>query len=125
MCHREPSRYAEIAGCVARAPASCAVGDEEFTVTVVRGRVRVRAGIVQPTPAIIETSPSAVLELFDGAATLEALLADESLVVRARPDALLELSRALSVFGAAASSSPEFSRQFEEYRAWVLSRPGR
>lgn len=125
MRHREPSRYAEIARCVARAPAGCTVGHETFTVTAVDRRVRVRAGIVQPTSAVIETSPSAVLALFDGAATLEALLEQESLVVRARPDALLELSRALSVFAAAASSSPAFSRQFEEYRAWVLARPRR
>lgn len=121
MRRQSPDGYAEIAACVGRAPAGYAVGDERFTVAAAAGSVTVRPGWTRAAEARIETSPSAVLALFDGSATLEVLLADESLTVKARSDALLDLSTALSVFAAEAATSPALSRQFEEYRSWVLA----
>lgn len=118
---QSPTCYAEVAGCLERAPAGYSAGEERFTVTASDARVVVRAGWTPAAPARVLTSPSAVLALFDGTATLEGLLADESLVVRAGSDALLALSSALALFAAEAATSPAFSRQFEEYRAWAVS----
>ena len=120
---RAPDCYGEVAGCLERAPVGYAVGEERFTVAVAGGRVTVRPGWTPSAPARVLTSPPAVLAMFDGTATLEGLLADEALVVKAGSDTLLELSSAVSLFAAEAATSPAFSRQFEEYRSWVQSRP--
>lgn len=117
-----PACYTEVAGCLERAPAGYSVGDERFIVTAAGGRVSVRARWTRAVTTRVMTSPQAVLALFDGSATLEGLLADDSLVVKASSDALLELSSALALFAAEAATSPAFSRQFEEYRSWVVSR---
>jgi hypothetical protein len=118
---RSPGRFAEIAGCLERAPVRYAVGAERFTVRAAAERVSVRAGWAGPPSARIETSPHAVLALVDGSATLEELLASEALVVRAVADVLLDLSTAATLFAAEASASPILARHFEEYRAWVAA----
>ena len=119
---RSPESYLLVAGCIERAPARYAVGGERFTVDAGGGRVGVRSGWRPTVASRIETTPEALLALFDGTATVEQLLAAESLVVMARADALLDLSEAIGLFAAEAASAPVYVRQFEEYRAWALGR---
>lgn len=121
MRARSPAPLRQLAACVEQAPARYDVGGERFTVAATAGRVSVWAGWRAGVPALIETTPSAVLALFDGTATVEQELADESLVVRAGSDALLALSEAVGLFAAEAAASPVYARQFEEYRAWALA----
>jgi hypothetical protein len=116
---RAPARYVEVAACLARAPGRYAVGDERFTISGTDGRTSVRAGWRGPYRAVVETTPEAVVALFDGAASLEEALATEELVVRADADALLDLSSAVAVFAAEAVSATVYARQFEEYRSWA------
>lgn len=116
---RAPERYGEVAACLARAPGRYAVGDERFTISATGGRTSVRAGWRGRYRAVVETTPAAVVALFDGTASLEEALAAEELVVRADADALLDLSSAVAVFAAEAVSAPVYSRQFEEYRSWA------
>ena len=122
MRSRSPEQFGRLAGCVGRAPARYVVGGERFTVVASGGRVSVRSGWRDRTAALIESSHAAVLALFDGTATVEQVLADESLVVRAGPDELLDLSEAVRLFAAEAATSPVYARQFEEYRTWALAR---
>lgn len=124
MRARSPEPFGRLATCVQRAPARYLVGGERFTVSAAGGRVSVRAGWREGLPALVETSHGAVLALFDGTATVEQVLADESLVVRAAADTLLALSEAVGLFAAEAATSPVYARQFEEYRAWALAREG-
>lgn len=122
MRRRAPDRYGEIAACLHEAPGRYAVGDERFTVAVAAARVSVRQGWSGPSRAVVETTAPAVVALFDGTATLEQALGDESLVVRADADTLLRLSTAVGLFATEAVASTVYSRQFEEYRAWVAGR---
>lgn len=118
----QPARYAEVAGRLERAPTRWAVGGERFTVTAEDGRVAVRSGWRPAVRGSVELSRGAVLDLFDGAATVEELLAADAVVVRVGADALLELSAAVTAFVAGAVAAPPLTRRFEEYRSWVLAR---
>ena len=117
MRRRSPERYAEVVARLREAPGHYAVGDERFTVAVARGRVSVRAGWQGDARARVEATAGAVFALFDGTRSLEQVLGDGSLVVRADADALLDLSAAVSVFGAEAVGTTVYSTQFEDYRA--------
>jgi hypothetical protein len=118
-----PDRYADLVRYLNGAPGSYRVDDETFTVAVVDGEVAVadmRGGgsmLVR-----VDTTARTLLSLVDGTASLAELLAREELMVRANPEALLNLDAAVRTFSRTAAESSKLHERFEEYRTWILRR---
>ena len=119
--HRSPDRYAAVVEHLRRAPGHCAVDGERFTVGVARDRVTVAAGWRGQARARIEATAGGLLALVDGTRSLEEVLADESLVVRAPAEVLLDLHAAVSLLATEAVGCTAYVGQFEEYRAWATA----
>jgi hypothetical protein len=118
-----PDRYADLVRYLNGAPGHYRVDDETFTVAVVDGQVSVAAKQAGGSMLVrIDTTARAVLSLVDGTASLAELLAREELMVRANPDALLNLDAAVRAFARTAIGSSKLQERFEEYRIWILRR---
>jgi hypothetical protein len=121
-----PARYDELACHLKGAHGSYRVDDETFTVTVDGREVVVAAGWGTASVSVkVDTTADALLRLVDGTVCLEELLDCEKLVIRANPDALLNLSAAVRVSSSAAVDSGKLQQHFDQYRIWVLRRGSR
>lgn len=118
-----PASYAELATHLMAASGRYQVGGERFTLTARAGRIDLSAGwrAAPHRLEVVVTTPRAVLDLVDGAASLERLLSCELLVVRADSEALLGLSAASRLVAAAAVTLRALQDEFERYRLRVLA----
>jgi hypothetical protein len=118
-----PDRYADLVRYLSGAPGRYRVDDETFTVAVEGGKVAVAAARDGGSVLVrVHITARALLRLVDGTASLAELLVREELMVRANPDALLNLDAAVRTFARAAVESGKLPERLEEYRTWVLRR---
>lgn len=117
---RAPEEHAAVTRCLRDAPGHYRVGRERLSVDVHAARVRVRPGWTL-SRARVEGAidRTGIVELVDGTARVEALLARERLTLRGDADALLQLATAVRRFAGVARASGTLQRHFERYRDWV------
>jgi hypothetical protein len=119
----DPRRYAAIAGVLRRSPTKYQVGNERFTVSAADGRIRAAAGWrMLGANAEVAIPPRALVDVIDGATTLERLLERDILRLAADRDALLSLDDAARILARAGIESAKLQAEFGHYRDWVLTR---
>jgi hypothetical protein len=121
----DPPRHAALVAALRTLPGVYRAGDETFAVFVRDDAIAVGAEL--PAAAVLELAiePPDVIRLLDGTATMEMLLAEDRLRIRAGADALLDLARLVSTTLRGALRLRALQDLFDEYRVWVRASPSR
>ena len=116
-----PALHATLATCVRLAPGRYQVGAERFTIIATRGAIQATPGWrIVGTRVEAELPPRAILDLFEGTATILDLVERNILRIKADADALLAFDDAFRALATAAVTSRVLLNEFDRYRTWVL-----
>jgi hypothetical protein len=115
----DPPRHAALIAAIRALPGLYGVGDETFAIFVRAEAIVV--GTEPPALTVLEIAidPPEVIGLLDGTASVETLLAEDRLRVRASADALLDLARLVSTTLRGALRLRALQDLFDDYRGWV------
>lgn len=116
-----PRYHAALVDALRALPGTYHVGREEFAIVVSAGVIAFDDA--RPRDALLDVfiAPPDLIELIDGTAMVEKLLAEERLVIFAPADALLLLARLVATMVEGGLRLRSLHDLFDGYRAWVAS----